>query len=989
MKSWHRATLRPALPGLALIAALNLVGCTLARLDAGPTSAHSPPAEDVAAESAYLHSIRQLTFAGRRSGEGYFGPDGRSIVFQSEREPGNPFYQIYRLHLETGEETRISTGTGKTTCAWIHPDGARLLFASTHLDPTSLEKQAEQIAAREAGRTGRYSWDYDPSYDLFVATPSGELTRLTRARGYDAEASFSPDGRFVAFASNRHAFEGSLSPADRERIADDPQYFMELYLLDLETSAIRRLTQTPGYDGGPFFSPDGQRLTWRRFAPDGATAEIHTMRIDGTDQRVLTRLNVMSWAPFYHPSGDYLLFSTNLHGFDNFELYMVDVEGHRDPVRVTEREGFDGLPSFSPDGESLLWTSNRTADGKSQLFLARWDDATARAALGLPEIGGPGLAPETRPTISAQDLAFRVASLTDPRTEGRSTGSAGEARAAADLERAMRAAGLQPGGDDGAWQHAFTFTAGLSPGIDNALSIGAQAGRLDVDWRPLAFSRSGPVDPAPIVFAGYGLVAPASGAADALDDYADRDVSGRWVLVFRDLPRDLEPDRRRALRLHAGLRHKAMVARDRGAKGLIFVSGPGSGFRDPLVPLRFDASLAGTSIAAISLSDAFAETLLAESEEAEFDLASLQAATDAALSEGEAPPALMIEAPPLTVRIDLQTERAQGVNVLGRLQVGAQPSERALVLGAHYDHLGRGEGSGSLADASEAGLVHPGADDNASGTALLLEIAEWLAARHRQGFDLGVHDFVFAAWSGEELGLLGSDAWVDEHVSPHAPQMNPIAYLNFDMVGRLRDHLVIQGLGSSPDWAAIIEQAAAPLDLSIHPQQDSYVPTDATSFYTRGVPILSAFTGVHDDYHKPSDTLEKLNLEGTVDIGELFTRIAESVGRRDTPLTYQAQPAPSPGGARGGFRVFLGTIPDYARTDVVGVVLSGVQPAGPAEQAGLRRGDVIVEAAGQRIENLYDYTFALEAMTIGEPTRLRILRDGEPLEIEIVPRSRD
>jgi Zn-dependent M28 family amino/carboxypeptidase len=340
-------------------------------------------------------------------------------------------------------------------------------------------------------------------------------------------------------------------------------------------------------------------------------------------------------------------------------------------------------------------------------------------------------------------------------------------------------------------------------------------------------------------------------------------------------------------------------------------------------------------------------------------------------------------------RIDLETQRAAGTNILGRLQVGDTPSRQTIVLGAHFDHLGRGEGAGSLASGSDVGGIHPGADDNASGTALLIEIAEWLVSRKRAGLDLGERDFIFAAWSGEELGLLGSHAWVEEHVNPHSDEEGPVAYLNFDMVGRLRENLVVQGLGSSPAWAELLERAAAPLALSISPQQDSYVPTDATSFYTQGVPVLNAFTGAHSEYHTPRDTLEFLNFEGTAEIGELFARIAEALSRAPDVPAYQAQRSPASGLGRTGFRVFLGTVPDYAQTEVSGVRLSGVAPAGPAEEAGIRGGDIIVEVDGRTIENLYDYTYALEALRVGIAARIVVLRENQRVELEVVPGSRD
>jgi len=979
------------------------------------------------------HDVRQLTFAGRRSGEGYFSRDGRQIVFQSEREPGNPFYQIYRMDLVTGETTRVSTGRGRTTCAWIHPEAGDVLFASTHLDPEALDEQRRELEERAGGGSRRYAWGFDEHYDLFLARADGTLERLTDAPGYDAEGSFSPDGRTIVFASNRHAYGEALTPEQRERLAEDPSFFIDLYLLDVESGRIRRLTRSPGYDGGPFFSPDGERIVWRRFSEDGARAEIHSARLDGGSERVLTRLGVMSWAPFYHPSGDYVIFTTNRHGYENFELYLVDARGLRDPVRVTTREGFDGLPVFSPAGDRLLWTSNRTSNGTSQLFVAEWDDAAAREALALePAAAGPGdplvpLPDPTHPHVRVADLEGYVAALTDPRMEGRRAGEAGAAVAAEFLERAMAAVGLEPAGDDGRYLHRFDFTAGISLGPENGIALRAASdsidgsgptpdapssdasapdtpaavvsgpaastqgggsdllrpGSLEIgrDWQPLAFSRRGAVEPSRIVFAGYGLVAPASDGLESIDAYEGLDVEDRWVMVFRGLPHSLEGEARQHLQRHASLRHKAMIARDRGARGILFVSGPLGRFREELIPLRFDASLAGSRIAALSLADDLADRLLRGTGSR---LRTIQERTDASLGGA----GFVLPGIELGARIDLVLERTEGANVIGRLQVGDEPSSQTIVLGAHYDHLGRGEGSSSLATSEERGRIHPGADDNASGVAVLLEIAEELAHRRERGADLGTRDLVFAAWGAEEVGLIGSSRWVEDFVNPHAGGNAPVAYLNFDMVGRLEESLVVQGLGSSPDWPALLERAAAPLDLRILPQEDSYLPTDATSFYTAGIPILSAFTGVHSEYHTPRDRMERLNLDGTMRIGRLFGRIALDLTRAQDPPTHTAQKAPTGGGARSGFRVFLGTVPDYAQTDVRGVKLSGVAPGGPAEDAGLRAGDVIVEVDGRPIENLYDYTYALDALRVGEPARIVVEREGERRTFEIVPASR-
>jgi hypothetical protein len=612
--------------------------------------------------------------------------------------------------------------------------------------------------------------------------------------------------------------------------------------------------------------------------------------------------------------------------------------------------------------------------------------AAAVLFLALAGCAGIPVAPSS-PGIVEADLRARVAALTDDRAEGRATGTPGEAAAADWLARAFAQAGLEPDGNGSGWDHTFEFTAGVSLGPDNRLEIDGEPVEGADAWRPLAFSRSGAFDAAGVVFAGYGLVAPETGESPALDDFAAVDVRDRWVIVLRDLPQTLDPERRRALQRHAGLRYKAMLARDRGARGVLFVSGPLGRFRKELVPLRFDASLAGTSIAALSIGDALAERLLAGTGRS---LEDWHRSADAAIESGdETSVATELDGLRLSAQVDIQTERRQGRNVLGRLVVGERRSAETIVIGAHYDHLGRGEGGRSLARAEEKGRIHHGADDNASGTALIVELAESLAARRARGEDVGRRDFVFAAWSGEELGLLGSNAWVSEQVNPHESDEGPVAYLNFDMVGRLRDALIVQGLGSSPAWTPLLEEVAAEEEMVVQVQRDSYVPTDATSFYTHGVPVLSAFTDNHAEYHTPRDTIELLNLEGTARIGALFERIALALGRAEKGPEYTAQKEPASGRGRTGFRVYLGTIPDYANTDVVGVMLAGVAAEGPADRAGLRSGDVIVGVDDRPIENLYDYTFALEAMRVGEAVRLAIERDGERIELEIVPASRE
>ena len=333
-------------------------------------------------EGDFLSRVRRLTIEGRRAGEGYWAPDGQRLVFQSEREPGNPFYQIYTLDFGTGDTKRISPGHGKTTCAFFRPGSDQILFASTHHDPRSRMLQQAELDFRASGQERRYAWDYDPEFEIYSASErSGQLIRLTNVRGYDAEASYSPDGQWIVFSSMRDAYNRTLTAPEQKQLDVDPSYFSEIYIMRADGSGQRRLTSVIGYDGGPFFSPDGTRIVWRRFDAQGLIADIWTMKPDGTEARQITDFDAMSWAPYIHPSGEYLLFASNKLGFENFEVFMVDIEGKKEPVRVTYSDGFDGLPVPSPDGRRLAWTSNRGGGREGQLFLADWNHDRALAAL--------------------------------------------------------------------------------------------------------------------------------------------------------------------------------------------------------------------------------------------------------------------------------------------------------------------------------------------------------------------------------------------------------------------------------------------------------------------------------------------------------------------------------------------------------------------------------------------------------------------------------
>jgi Tol biopolymer transport system component len=331
-----------------------------------------------ALEARHLSNVRQMTSGFVRAGEGYFSPDGRTIVFQAVRE-GYPFYQIYTLPLTQERDgaseppaaesalRRISTGRGRTTCSYFSPDGQRILFASSHLDPNLMQTEEEAVRQeeedRQSGRRRRYDWVFDPHMDLFVADREGNLqSRLTDAPGYDAECAYSPDGRQIVFCSTRDG---------------DP----DLYVMQSDGTGVRQLTNEPSYDGGPFFSPDGQWIVFRADRHEQDRLQIHVIRTDGTGELALTNdSDEVNWAPYWHPTEPYLIWCGADHSDPtsrpNYDLWLMhySIEGERfvpgKKWRITDHAAADVLPVFSPDGKQLMWTSGRTENGSSQLWIA-------------------------------------------------------------------------------------------------------------------------------------------------------------------------------------------------------------------------------------------------------------------------------------------------------------------------------------------------------------------------------------------------------------------------------------------------------------------------------------------------------------------------------------------------------------------------------------------------------------------------------------------
>jgi hypothetical protein len=579
----------------------------------------------------------------------------------------------------------------------------------------------------------------------------------------------------------------------------------------------------------------------------------------------------------------------------------------------------------------------------------------------------------TAQTVDRSATRAHVMALASEELEGRLVGSTGERRAADYIVAQLKRIGARPLPDRSDYRLPFEFTAGTRDG-GSSIAVTPGSMRTSQDHvRALSFSEDGEAA-GPVVFAGYGLVVPES-QDFGYDSYAALDVKDKIVLVLRYFPEDAEPKTKAILARYANPRYKAMAARQRGAKALLVVAGPRSPNAGVTIPMTFDTALAGSGIIAASISGAVADELLKGSGKA---LEAVQREFDAGN-----PHTAGFDLPGTTasIKTSVVRETRTGFNVAGYLPASAptMASKPWVAIGAHYDHLGRGDHGNTLAAQGEAGRVHAGADDNASGSAAVLAMGEALAKQSRP------RHLLLAFWSGEELGLIGSSAFV---AAPPVSNDEIAAYFNFDMVGRMQENrLTVQAAGTSPVWARLLEQANVATGFDLNVQADPFQPTDVASFNQAGIPSLNFFTGTHSDYHRPGDTPEKIRYEDLDRVVGFAARLVRRLSETADPPAF-TKVEQQQGVSRAGIRVFTGTIPDYT-SDAKGLLLSGVVAGGPAERAGLQKGDVIVEIAGQTIANIYDYTFALEVLKIGEPAKVVYVRGGQRRETMLTPSARN
>ncbi len=902
-------------------------------------------------EEKHLADLKQLTLGGENA-EAYWSFGGKELIMQS-RTGENDCDRIYRQPLGgllAGDDLvpppqPVSSGKGVTTCSYFLPGDQKVIYASTHLGGDACPAKPDHSLG--------YVWPLYDTYDIFKADPDGKNpVQLTSEKGYDAEGTVCAKDGSIVFTSTR---DGDI----------------DLYRMDADGKNVRRLTNAPGYDGGAFFNADCSKIVWRASRPRPgkelddfkrllgqglvrpSKLELYVANADGSEAQQITYLGAAAFAPFWHPSQKRILFSTNFGDPKGreFDIWAVNVDG-TGLERITHAPGFDGFPMFSPDGKFLAFSSNRaTLAGKNDtnLFLARWVE---------------GETPSTAPS-AADRVKADVAWLADPEREGRGVGLKGLEASGAYIEARMKELGLKPAGDaaGGSYRQSFNVTTSVKADEGTQVSFNGKA-LAKGDYAVLGYSPAKADAAGEVVFANYGVVAKDLG----VDDYAKLDVKKKVVLVRRFVPEGAKFSKPELQRRYGDIRQKAFVARERGAAALVVVD-------DPAPPENAPADWKAPAEAKLP-------PLQPEGySDAGLPVVVLKREAGHPLVERLAKKVR----PRAKIAVRLSPVATPAFNVAGLLS--AEPSGGAklpgvVVVGAHYDHLGRG-GHGSLAPQSEE--PHVGADDNGSGTAALLEVARELAAKKGELR----RDVLFVAFSGEESGVLGSAHFVHERTKNSKGKLGDVAaMLNMDMVGRMRDNrLQVLGAETAGEWRELVQGACDAARVDCAASGDGYGPSDQMPFYSGGAPVLHFFTGSHADYHKPSDTADKINAAGLARAGQVCAGVALAVAGRDAPLAFKAG-VEGPSNPRGDMRSFnasLGTVPDYGGPGPgkKGVLLAGVRAGSAADKGGMKKGDVLVRLGKSEINGVEDLMFVLNASKPGETVPAAVLREGKEVKLEI------
>ena len=574
------------------------------------------------------------------------------------------------------------------------------------------------------------------------------------------------------------------------------------------------------------------------------------------------------------------------------------------------------------------------------------------------------------PEIDTLDLKSYIGHLASDELKGRFTGTKEIDKAADYLAARFKEAGLTPF-FKGSFLQEYPFLAGLELNKKNSAVIKAGKTKLTLklnkDYTPAAFSGNAKIK-GDIVFAGYGLSAPKL----KYDDYEGIDVKGKIVLVMRYHPEYDNPHSE--FEEFAAYRGKAAVAKEKGAAGIIFFNPPApKDDEDKLIKFAYDRVPGLKDFAVLSVKKEVAAKILSS---AGYDVKKLQDS----IYSSKKPLSFAIKGADAEITTGIDEISKKGKNVAGFIEGSDEKLKNEfIVIGAHFDHLGMGQ-EGSLYRGTEP-QIHNGADDNASGTSGLIELAQKIYSE-RKNFKRSV---VFVAFSGEELGLLGSAYFAN---NPPLDVTKFVTMVNMDMIGRLNEekNLIVYGTGTSKSWKDILNEKNT-YGFKLTFNDEGYGPSDHSSFYAKNIPVLFFFTGTHSDYHRPSDDAELINYTGLANVLGYAYEVTNSVANLDEKPDYVNVPRKDGGRTMSAWKVYVGTVPDYAYTGE-GLKITGTSEGSPAQKGGMKGGDIMVKFGGKKISNIYDYVYALKEFVPGDIVEVEVKRGEELLKFKLTLTAR-
>ncbi len=604
---------------------------------------------------------------------------------------------------------------------------------------------------------------------------------------------------------------------------------------------------------------------------------------------------------------------------------------------------------------------------------------TAALAVVAITVGLTSVQADSPSQYTADKYLEPIKYLASDQLKGRGDGTPELNKAANYIAERFKKAGLMPGSDNSSYLQKFSLVVGAKLASDNSFVVKtgekSETLKIDKDYIPLSFSANTSAE-APLVFAGYGITAPEFN----YDDYTHLDVTGKIVIVLRHEPQENDDKSvfaGKQMTTHSQIASKATNAKNHGAVGLILVNDNPNHPQEAEHLLKL-GEVSGPQEMGIPIVQVMSGTVDEWLKPSKHSVTELQSAIDKDASNHSF---ALDTTTKVVVKVDIERIRREVANVIGVLP-GSDPAlaGQYIVVGAHYDHLGLGEHD-SLSP-KDIGKIHHGADDNASGTAGVLEMVDVMAKSTKRPR----HSILFMCFAGEELGLLGSNYYANH---PTIPLKQTIAMMNMDMIGRVsKNKLYVSGTGTSPTFPQLVQDANKSLNFEIAYSNSGYGASDQTSFTAKDVPVLFFFSGLHSDYHKPSDTWDKINAADGARVVELVAKIVGELDAQNEPPKYVRVAEPvSSGMGGGGYGAYFGSIPDFGEIEH-GVKFSDVKDGSPAAKAGLKGGDILIEFAGKKIDNLYDFTYALRSHKPGETVSVTVMRGEEKITRDVTLEAR-